>query len=519
MNASGKSHYRYRRSTEELAAEVSGDFMRRARQELAALEEVNRTGAYQPTWESLDGHASPEWFDDAKFGMFLDWGLYSVPGWGRPNPDGGPTYPDWYVWDMYEKAQTRAYHARTWGAEFRRDDFIPMFDAREYDAAAIVRAAAQAGMKYVVPFCKHHDGFCLWDSAWTFRDAADTSPGRDLLAPLVAACREQGLKFGAYFSVEEWEYPLLDEHGRLTAERQWEFFEPRLAPYDAARLDGRIAGKVPVRDFVREYIIPQCKELIDKYDPDLLWYDGEWKLASEQRGTRELAAYYYNRAAGRKDVAVNDRYGDCPESRGRHGDFFTSEFNVERLQSREHKWEECRSIGRHFGYNREVVDSDVLSPAGLIHMLVDIVSRNGNLLLVVNPTGPGALLPMELARLQAVGQWLRVNGEAIYATRQYRPASPAAAGAGDGAGKPVRFTASKDGRFVYAIATAWPGDTLALPSVQCRDGAAVTMLGVERPLRWSRTGASEGGGLTVEIPSGLAQNRPCEHAWVLRIPQ
>ena len=341
MNASGKSHYRYRRSTEELAA----------------LEEVNRAGAYQPTWESLDGHAAPEWFEDAKFGMFLDWGLYSVPGWGRPNPDGGPTYPDWYVWDMYERAETRDYHARTWGAEFRRDDFIPLFDASEYDAA------------------------------------------------------------------------------------------------------------------------------------------------------------------GRKDVAVNDRYGDCPESRGRHGDFFTSEFNVERLQSREHKWEECRSIGRHFGYNREVVDSDVLSPSGLVHMLVDIVSRNGNLLLVVNPTGSGALLPMELARLQAVGQWLRVNGEAIYATRQYRPASLEAAGAGDRADKSVRFTASKDGRFVYAIATAWPGDTLALPAVQCRDGAAITMLGVEQPLRWARTGDSGAGGLTVEIPPGLAQNRPCEHAWVLRIPQ
>ena len=511
-----KTHYRYGRSTEDLAAKVSGDFMQRARQEVAALEEVNRKGAYQPTWESLDRHSSPEWFDDAKFGMFLDWGLYSVPGWGRPNPN-GPTYPDWYLWDMYEKDETRAYHARTWGAEFRRDDFIPMFDAREYDAAAIVAAAAQAGMKYVVPFCKHHDGFCLWDSDWTFRNAADMSPGYDLLAPLVAACRRQGLKFGAYFSVEEWEYPLLDENGRLTSERQWEFFEPRLAPYDAARLDGRIAGKVPVRDFVRDYIIPQCKELIDRYDPDLLWYDGEWKLSADSRGTRELAAYYYNRNEGRKPVAVNDRYGDNPESRGHHGDFFTSEFNVERLQSREHKWEECRSIGRHYGYNHQVTDSDVLSPTGLVHMLVDIVSRNGNLLLVVNPTGPGALLPMELARLQAVGQWLRVNGEAIYATRQVLPVSPVAAGEGQRADTPVRLTAGKDGRFVYAIALAWPGDKLVLPGIHCAHGAAVTMLGVERPL--SHTGSPGGGGLTIDIPSGLAQSRPCDHAWVFRIPQ
>jgi alpha-L-fucosidase len=517
MNTSDK-HYRYRRSTEELAAEVSADFIERAQKEVAALDEVNRQGAYQPTWESLDRHAGPEWFDDAKFGMFLDWGLYSVPGWGRPNPN-GPTYPDWYLWDMYEKDETRAYHARTWGAEFRRDDFIPMFDAREYDAAAIVAAAAQAGMKYVVPFCKHHDGFCLWDSDWTFRNAGDMSPGYDLLAPLVAACRRQGLKFGAYFSVEEWEYPLLDEHGRLVSERQWEFFEPRLAPYGAARLEGRIAGKVPVRDFVREYIIPQCKELIDRYDPDLLWYDGEWKWPTESRGTRDLAAYYYNRAAGRKEVAVNDRYGDTPESRGHHGDFFTSEFNVGKCQSLSHKWEECRSIGRHYGYNHEVTDNDVLSPTGLVHMLVDIVSRNGNLLLVVNPTGPGALLPMELARLQAVGEWLRVNGEAIYATRQVSGVSPVTAGEGQRAVTPVRFTAGKDGKFIYAIALAWPGDKLVLPGVQCRDGAAVTMLGVERPLQWSRACSAEGGGLSVEIPSGLAQNRPCEHAWVFRIPQ
>jgi alpha-L-fucosidase len=364
-------------------------------------------------------------------------------------------------------------------------------------------------MKYVVPFCKHHDGFCLWDSAWTFRDAADMTPRRDLMAPLVAACRQQGLKFGAYFSVEEWEYPILDESGRLVSWREWEFFEPRYAPYDPARLEGKISGKVPVRDFVRDYLIPQGKELIDKYDPDVLWYDGEWKWGTEHRGTRELSAYFYNRNEGRKQVAVNDRYGDIPESRGQHGDFFTSEFNVERLQSLTHKWEENRSIGRHYGYNHQVTDADVLSPTGLVHMLADVVSRNGNLLLLVNPMGSGALIPMELARLQAVGEWLRVNGEAIYATR----ISPLAKT------DTLRFTASKDGKFLYAIALSWPGDKLTLPGVRCADGGAVKMLGVAQPLQWSRTCPSGTCGLTVEIPSGLAQNRPCDHAWVFRIPQ
>src|SRR5208282_4150847 len=291
---------------------------------LAAIVSMSwASGAYEPTRESISTHSVPEWFQDAKFGMLIDWGLYSVAGWAPPKALGA-TYPDWYVRQMYVDDAFKVYHARIWGAGFSRDDFIPLFTAKKFDPELLASIAKASGMKYMIPVCKHHDGFCLWPSSLTGRNAMEMGPKRDLIGPLVEACRRVGLKFGFYQSLEEWEFPVLASDGRLRM-RIWNPEKSRttVEPYDDAYLRGKIAGKRPVHDYARDYIAPQTMEFIRRYDPDILWFDGDWTETQATFGTYSIVAAYYNQAAGRKEVAVNDRMG---KTRGEVGDFYTSEY-------------------------------------------------------------------------------------------------------------------------------------------------------------------------------------------------
>ncbi len=459
--------------------------------------------AYQPTLGSIRIHECPEWFKDAKFGMFVDWGLYSVAGWAPKKPVGEPMYPDWYLHNMYQLTEWRTYHQKTWGEQFQRDDFIPLFTAENYQPDRLIQLAADCGVKYVVPFCKHHDGFCLWPSSLTERDAADMGPKRDLVAPLVQQCREHGLKFGFYFSIEEWEYPVIRD-GQLRV-RLWQHGEMPIMdiPYVRHEMAGKITGKKPVEDFFGEYIIPQAKEFIDMYGPDILWFDGEWRTPVEDTRTPEIVSYFYNQAG--KKVAVNDRLGRG--LRFKVGDFFTSEYHS--LDSEQpkivHKWEECRGISQSFGYNRQDTEENVQSARDFIHMFVEIVSENGNLLLIVNLDGKGALPGIQENRLREIGAWLKVNGEAIYATKPWLVSHQ---------DQHIRFTQSKNGKNVYAICTRWPEKTLAINSVYLEQNAQITMLGCSANIPW----VHKDGHVHLTVPESVRNNKPCDHAWVFKLP-
>jgi len=398
----------------EALIKASEEVRRDAAREYRELQRTNADGKWKPTAKSIDTHDAPEWFKDAKFGMFIDYGPWSIAGWA-PKKQSGQMIPDWYEGRMYNPGVYRAYHEKNWGDDFERDDFLPLFTAKDYDPARLVELAEETGMKYVVPFCKHHAGFCMWPSAFTRRDAGDMGPHRDLIAPLAKQCRDRGLKFGFYLSVEEWEYPLLDANDQLVL-RQW---GGATAPY-TPDLDRKVTGKIPARDYATEYLVPQAKEFIDAYDPDIIWYDGDWSTSPEQLHTYDIAAYLYNRAEGRKDVAVNDRYG---RTRSGRGDFFTSEYGAMHDDSKKetHAWEECRGISQSYGYNWQDTEDNVITSKQLIDMFVDIVANGGNLLLMVNLDGQGALPNVQANRLRDIGKWLRINGEGIYATRPYRP--------------------------------------------------------------------------------------------------
>ena len=487
----------------KLKNNFSEKMMQLSEKQYKTVTEVNAKGKWKPTPESIDTHMAPEWFEDAKFGMFIDWGLWSVAGYA-PKKEKGAMYPDWYELRLDTDSAFIRYHERNWGKDFKRDDFIPLFTAKEYNPEKLAKIAADAGMKYVVPFSKHHGGFCLWPSSYTQRDAVDMGPKRDLIKPMVESCKKQGLKFGFYFSVEEWEYPMIDAHGNIKP-RLWEIkSKPSIE-----ELEKRVSGKIPVKDFAKDYIVPQAVEFIDKYDPDLIWYDGEWTTEATDLRTYEISAYYYNQAEGRKEVAVNDRYGTKDGKRLRfvRGDFFTSEYHslTDENKKSNHAWEECRGISQSFGYNWQDTDANVISSKAFIELFVDIVAKGGNLLLIVNLDGQGALPELQEKRLIDIGKWLKVNGEGIYSTRPFTRQN-------DGS---VAFTQSKDNQYVYAILKEWPGQELQLKGIKPVPGSKIDMLGYNHSLEWINSDQ----GITVKLPDKLQNEkiRPCEHAWVLKI--
>jgi alpha-L-fucosidase len=455
---------------------------------------------------------APEWYDDAKFGMFIDYGLYSVAGYA-PKRAKGAMYPDWYLHNMYSDPETVEYQKKTWGADFQRDDFIPKFTARNFDPEALAKIAEEAGMRYVVPFCKHHDGFCLWPSSFTKRNVMDMGPHRDLIGPLNAACRKRNLKFGFYFSIEEWEYPILQDGKRML--RRWNPTDPpahEILPFDEKAMAGMITGKLPVKDFFGDYIIPQAKEFIDEYDPDLLWLDGEWLTDVNETRSPEIISYFYNKAAGRKDVAANDRLGE--NCRFNVGDFFSSEYGShDDLQAKLiHKWEDCRGVSQSFGYNWQDTEENILSTVDFIDFFVKIVSEGGNLLLIVNLDGTGAMPEYIRTRLADIGNWLKVNGEAIYATRPWTVANQ---------GDAFRFTQSKDRRYLYAIHKGWTEWELAIDELVLDRAAKIRMLGTNQDLKWRQVlengSYGRGAKVLIEVPEGLKDAVDATKPVVLKI--
>ncbi len=502
----------YQYSLNDLKDRFSEEMMKKSAEVYERVQTVNEQGKWKPVPESIDLHKAPEWFLDAKFGMFIDWGLWSIAGWA-PKKEKGAMYPDWYekrmseVGVMGDDSTFIKYHEKNWGEDFKRDDFIPLFQAREYQPEKLIKLAKEAGMKYIIPFSKHHSGFCLWPSSVTQRDAGDMGPKKDLIMPMVEYCRQEGLKFGFYFSLEEWEYPVIGDDNQLQT-RVW---GGKLKPF-SYDLEKKASGKIAVKNYATDYLVPQAVEFIDRYDPDILWYDGGWSTSVYELRSYEIAAYFYNQAQGRKEVAVNDRYGletDGKELRFRRGDFFNQEYGdrKDEVKQTDRVWEEDRGISQSFGFNWQDTEDNIPSAREFIQIFVDIVSRGGNLLLIVNLDGQGALPDIQKKRLNEIGKWLSVNGEGIYGTRKYSVASEGT----------IHYTRSKDNQKVYAIAIGWPGKYLELKSLIPGKGSEIFLLGEKKPMKWSYDKLK--GITTIEIPERLQPEakRPCKFAYTFRI--
>ena len=418
-------------------------------------------GTVEPNWASIDARPTPAWFEDAKFGIFIHWGVYSVPAFApTKDPDIYARYAEWY-WkrstdpEMGGYAAFKAFHDRVYGEETKYPDFAPRFKAEMYEPTAWADVFERAGAKYVVLTSKHHDGFCLWPSpeSWNW-NAVDVGPHRDVAGDLVEAVRAEGLKMGFYYSLYEWMNPLY------------------LSDVDR---------------YVETHMLPQMKDLVTRYEPDVLWTDGEWDHPAERWRATEFLAWLFNESPVGETVAVNDRWGK--ETRGKHGGYYTTEYGLvhadEAAEVIPHAWEECRGIGYSFGYNRAETLADYSTPEELITLLVDTVARGGNLLLDIGPTADGRIPVIMEERLLQMGEWLETNGEAIYGTRKWREHAE---------GDAIRYTARDD--VVYATVLGWPGKTVTLKTPKSSGATKVQLLGSDEKVRFKRPG----GGLRITMP-------------------
>jgi alpha-L-fucosidase len=410
---------------------------------------------YQATWESLDSHPLPAWYDDAKLGIFLHWGIFSVPAWA---PRG--QYAEWYPYNMRQPNNpTYDYHREHSGADFAYRDFIPMFRAEKWDPDEWAELFSSAGAGYVVPVGEHHDGFPLWDTRTTEWNAVNMGPRRNILADLGEAVRARKMHYAPSYH------------------QLFNYYAPE---YDAPHPD-YLSEK-----YVQEWMLPQMRELVEDIGTEMLWLDGDWMAPAETYHTKEFVAWYYNRALARgQQVLVNDRLGKV---RSKHGDFYTQEYDYNAGQTAAHKWENTRGCGRSFGFNRNEPPEDYMTVDQLVTMFVDNVANWGNLLLNVGPRADGTINDIQVNLLRGLGRWLDVNGEGIYGTRIWKVQRGTTGDGGE-----VRYTAKDGGDRVFAFLLSPPADAVRLPSADLptlQRGDQVRLLGNPGYLPWRHQGDS-----------------------------
>ena len=433
---------------------------------------------YQPNWQSIDSRPVPEWFSDVKFGIFIHWGVYSVPAWAPADASIGvyAKYAEWYWWRTNEKSEAgklfRNYHDKMYGKDFQYQDFANDFKAEHFQPEKWAEVFKKAGAKYVVLTSKHHEGFTLWPSeqSWNW-NSVDIGPHRDLCGDLTKAVKDAGLHMGFYYSLYEWYNPLYHNN---------------------------------VDKYVTDHMIPQMKDLVTRYQPDILWTDGEWDYPSDKWKSTEFLTWLYNESPVKETVCVNDRWGK--ETRGLHGGYFTTEYDLvhdkEGVGDIDRPWEECRGIGTSFGYNQIENLDNYMSSDALVDLLVEKVAGGGNLLLDIGPTSDGRIPVIQQQRLLDMGSWLDINGEAIYGTKKWD-------GAKNNTMENVFFT--RKGNDLYVICTAFPKQPIQVKGIKAPKRAV--MLGYNGKISSKKSGKN----ITIAIPTLSPANNPSDYAWVFKL--
>lgn len=443
--------------------------------EKAKIETVNYL---KESEESFDQRM--KWWRDDRFGMFIHWGVYAVPAGIYNNKEVKGHNGEWIM----NNAQIPV---------IEYEKFAKQFDPAKFDANEWAKTMKDAGMKYVVITSKHHDGFGLWDSKVSDYDVVDFAPfGKDILKALSKACKKQGIKFGLYYSIIDWHHP-----------------EAQAINYPNYNNWEDLKANPKFSSYLENYMKPQLKELIENYDPEIIWFDGEWipDFTHEQG----LELYQYVRSL-KPSILINNRVdkgrsgmqGMNKEDKKYAGDFGTPEQEILETTSTL-DWESCMTMNDTWGFKTN--DHHWKSTEVLIHNLIDVTAKGGNYLLNVGPTAEGLIPKPSIDRLKQIGKWLKINGEAIYATEKLQNNYKQ--------GDHIRFTKEKGKSVYFSIVMKKPGKTIILKNLRPDENSTIQLLGMEKSLKWEFN-AEEG--LKIVIPKEILNTwNKNTYAWTFKI--
>lgn len=460
---------------------------------LKLIDEVIEQGPFKDTWESLEQYDVAKWYQKAKFGIFIHWGLYSIPAFGS----------EWYSRNMYiQGSKEYEHHIKTYGSqkEFGYKDFIPMFKAEKFDPEVWADLFEKAGARYVMPVAEHHDGFQMYKSDLSPFNSYEMGPKRDILGELSQAFEKRGIKACAsshriehWFFMGEGKKFDSDIHDPLAC---GDFYWPAMPEPNHYDL---FSEPTPTKEFLEDWLL-RCCELVDKYRPKLIYFDWWIQHHAVKPYLKKFAAYYYNRAhEWNEEVAINYKNDAFM--------FGSAVIDMERGQFNEPKpnlWQSCTSVARNsWGYTE---DNDYKTANEIICDLVDIVSKNGCLLLNIGPKGDGSIPEEDKKLLLEIGDWLKINGEAIYDSKVWRYASEGPTKVSEGqfsdttskkfTPKDIRYTVNNNA--IYATVLNYPENgQVKLTSfakndpcfVPCFHGIIkdIVALGFDEEIKWNHS--------------------------------
>lgn len=435
-----------------------------------------------PSWAELDERPLPDWYHQAKFGIFIHWGVFAVPAYGSEW--------FWQYWRTQKWSDFTDFINKTEGPGFEYQEYADRFKAEFYDPRYWADVFGKAGAQYVVLTSKHHEGFCNWNTSsipttWNW-NAMDRGPHRDLLGDLAVEVKKQisphtskPLKFGLYHSLYEWYNPLYLEDKR---------------------------NQFQTQRFVDEKSLAELYDLVERYEPEVIWSDGEWETTSDYWKAREFLHWYATNSSVASTAVWNDRWGN--DTKCKHGGFMTCTDRWQPSALDPRKWEDCLTVDKtSWGYNRNATLAEYMTVGELVESLLSVVAKNGNMLLNVGPAADGTIHPIFIDRLLGMGEWLSVNGEAIYETDPWKVCQ-----------NETNVYYTRKAKQLYVAITKWPLDNrLRLSCPVATEETTARMLGIDAKLAPRVLQTSTSSGLELELPALTPALIPCQHAWVVEL--